>query len=176
MISLTSPLRIDDLKRLRAGDMVSLSGSLYTARDAAHQKMIEAMDTGEELPFNVEGSIIYYTGPTPAKPGMTIGSAGPTTSGRMDNLTIPLLEMGLMGTIGKGTRSPEVIESMKKNQAVYFLAIGGAGALISHSIKKSELVAYPELGSEAVRKLLVEDLFLIVCLDLYGNYLYKNIK
>lgn len=172
---LKTPFTKDKLKQLRAGDIVFLTGTIYSARDAAHMRMIEAINKGETLPFDIKNSIIYYVGPTPAKPGIVIGSAGPTTSCRMDHLTVPLLELGMKGMIGKGIRSEEVIENIVKNQAIYFLAIGGAGALISNSIKEAEVIAYNDLGTEAIRKLVVENLFLIVCIDIYGNYLFKNL-
>lgn len=173
---LSTPLTKDVLRELKAGDVVSLTGIIYTARDAAHKRMMETLNNGEELPFDIKNSVIYYVGPTPAKPGKAIGSAGPTTSYRMDSMTVPLLELGLSGMIGKGLRSKEVIESMKKNEAVYFAAVGGAGALIASSVKESEVIAYDDLGTEAVRRLKVENMPLIVCIDIHGNNLYDNIK
>ncbi|SDY63181.1 fumarate hydratase subunit beta [Proteiniborus ethanoligenes] len=171
-----TPLTKEVLRELKAGDVVSLTGTVYTGRDAAHKRMMEALNKGEALPFDIKDSIIYYVGPTPAKPGKVIGSAGPTTSYRMDTMTIPLLELGLGGMIGKGLRSKEVIESMKKNETVYFAAVGGAGALIASSVKESEVIAYDDLGTEAIRKLTVENMPLIVCIDIYGNNLYENTK
>ena len=174
--SINAPLTKDVLRGLKAGDVVSLTGIIYTGRDAAHKRLMEAIKNKEELPFDIRDAVIYYVGPTPAKPGEVIGSAGPTSSYRMDSMTVPLLELGLSGMIGKGLRSNEVIESMKKNGAVYFAAVGGAGALIASSIKESEVVAYEDLGTEAIRRLRVEDMPLIVCIDSYGNNLYDNIK
>lgn len=169
-----TPLTKDVLKQLKAGDIVSLSGVVYTARDAAHKRMIETLDKGEKLPFDIRDSVIYYVGPTSERPGTVIGSAGPTSSYRMDDMTIPLLELGLGAMIGKGARNKKVIESMVKHQAVYFLAISGAGAFISKTITKSEVIAYDDLGTEAIRRLEVENLFLIVCADIYGNNLYSD--
>ncbi len=154
--------------------MVLITGTIYTARDAAHKRLIDALEKGRNLPFEVKNSIIYYVGPTPAKPGMEIGAAGPTTSYRMDTYTPKLLNLGLKGMIGKGKRSKEVIESIVKNKAVYFGAIGGAAALISKSIKKSEVIAYEDLDSEAIRKLEVEDLPVTVIIDSKGNNLYED--
>jgi len=160
---------------LKAGDKVRICGVLYAARDAAHKRMMALMDNHEELPVDLRGQIIYYVGPTPEKPGQVIGSAGPTTSSRMDPYTPRLLaEKGLKGTIGKGWRSPEVKEAMKAYRAVYFGAIGGAGALIARSIKKSDLVAYEDLGPEAIRRLEVEDFPAIVINDIYGGDLYED--
>lgn len=167
-----TPLTIDKVKALKAGDQVLISGTIYTGRDAAHGKMIEALEKGEPLPFDIRDQIIYYVGPAPAKPGKAIGSAGPTTSYRMDDLTIPLLELGLRGMIGKGKRSDAVIDGMVQNGAVYFAAIGGAGALIASCIKKSDIVAYEELGPEALRRLEVEDFPAVVVIDAEGNNLY----
>ena len=160
---------------MKAGDKVRICGVLYAARDAAHKRMMALMDNHEELPVDLRGQIIYYVGPTPEKPGQVIGSAGPTTSSRMDPYTPRLLaEKGLKGTIGKGWRSPEVKEAMKAYRAVYFGAIGGAGALIARSIKKSDLVAYEDLGPEAIRRLEVEDFPAIVINDIYGGDLYED--
>ena len=153
--------------------MVLISGVIYTARDAAHKRLIELLKVKKELPLDVKDSIIYYVGPSPAKPGNAIGSAGPTTSYRMDPYAPSLLDLGLKGMIGKGLRSKEVIESMKKNKAVYFAAIGGVAAYMSKCIKKSEIIAYEDLGSEAIRRLEVKDLPVIVCIDCYGNNLYE---
>lgn len=174
--TLNTPLTKDVLRELKSGDIVSLSGTIYTARDAAHKRMMETLKNNEKLPFDIKNSVLYYVGPTPAKPGKVIGSAGPTTSYRMDSMTVPLLELGLSGMIGKGLRSEEVIESMKKNEAVYFAAVGGAGALIASSVKEAEVIAYEDLGTEAIRKLKVENLPLIVCIDIYGNNLYETSK
>lgn len=167
-----TPLEKKVIRELKAGDIVYLTGEIYTARDAAHKRMMDVLNKGEKLPFDIKNSIIYYAGPTPARPKNPIGSVGPTTSYRMDSMTIPLLKLGLAGMIGKGFRSREVIESMKENEAVYFVAVGGAGALIASKVKKSQVIAYEDLGTEAIRKLIVEDLPLIVCIDIYGNNLY----
>ncbi|MCH5138527.1 Fe-S-containing hydro-lyase, partial [Clostridiaceae bacterium UIB06] len=156
------------------GDSVLISGTIYTARDAAHKRLVELLDKGEALPIDVKDAIIYYVGPSPAKPGQVIGSAGPTTSYRMDAYAPRLLDIGLKGMIGKGIRDEEVVNSMKKNKAVYFAAIGGAAALMGKSIKKAELVAYEDLGSEAIRKLEVEDLPVVVVIDSEGNNLYEQ--
>ncbi|NLJ75128.1 MAG: Fe-S-containing hydro-lyase [Firmicutes bacterium] len=172
MITLTTPL--EGVKHLRAGDEVELSGIVYTARDAAHLRLVELISQGQPLPFPLAGSVIYYVGPAPAKPGEPIGSAGPTTAVRMDGLTVPLLEMGLKGMIGKGDRSPQVVEAMKKHGAVYFAAIGGAGALIAQRIKKVEVVAYPELGAEAIHRMEVERFPLIVAVDSQGRSVYAE--
>jgi len=169
----TTPLTKDKIINLKAGDSVLLSGVIYTARDAAHKRLMELIDKGEELPIDVKDAIIYYVGPTPSKPGKILGSAGPTTSYRMDDYTPALLDRGLKGMIGKGLRSEVVIDSMIKNGAVYFGAIGGAGALISKCVKKAEIVTYEDLGSEAIRRLVVEDLPIVVVIDSEGNNLYK---
>lgn len=168
-----TPLTDEKVEDLHAGDNVLISGIIYTARDAAHKRLIELLDKGESLPMQVRDQIIYYVGPTPAKPGKPIGSAGPTTSYRMDSFTPRLLDIGLKGMIGKGLRSNEVIESMKKNKSVYFGAIGGAAALIGKSIIHSEIIAYEDLGSEAIRKLEVKDLPAVVVIDSKGNNLYE---
>ncbi len=170
------PLNVEIVENLKAGDQVSLSGTIYTARDAAHKRMIEDLESGKGLPFEIKNQTIYYTGPSPTKPGQIIGSSGPTTSYRMDDYTPRLLDLGLMGMIGKGERSQEVIDSMTKNKAVYFAVIGGAGALISNSIKSVDIIAYDDLGTEAIRKLRVEDLQAIVAIDWQGNNLYKREK
>ncbi|MGL4572110.1 MAG: Fe-S-containing hydro-lyase [Clostridium sp.] len=167
-----TPLSNCEIDELKCGDSVLLTGTLYTARDAAHKRLIELLDKGEKLPFDIEGEIIYYVGPTPPKPGMVIGSAGPTTSYRMDAYAPKLLDLGLKGMIGKGLRNDEVLNSIKKNKAIYFGAIGGAAALIGKSIVKSEIIAYEDLGSEAIRKLEVKDLPLVVVIDSLGNNLY----
>ena len=171
---ITTPLTNDKIRGLKAGDSVLLSGVIYTARDAAHKRLVELIDNGEKLPIDVKDAVIYYVGPTPAKPGRVLGSAGPTTSYRMDDYTPKLLDLGLKGMIGKGLRSEEVVTSMIKNGAVYFGAIGGAGALISKCVKKSEIVTYEDLGSEAIRRLEVEDLPIVVVIDSEGNNLYKK--
>lgn len=168
-----TPLTDEKVEDLHAGDNVLISGIIYTARDAAHKRLIDLLDKGESLPMQVRDQIIYYVGPTPAKPGKPIGSAGPTTSYRMDSFAPRLLDIGLKGMIGKGLRSNEVIESMKKNKAVYFGAIGGAAALIGKSIIHSEIIAYEDLGSEAIRKLEVKDLPAVVVIDSKGNNLYE---
>jgi len=169
---ITTPLTEEKVNILKAGDIVELSGTVYTARDAAHKKLMELIIAGKELPFNLAGQVIYYVGPCPAPPGMVIGSAGPTTSGRMDSYTPKLIEMGLRGMIGKGQRSREVIDAMVKYGAVYFGAVGGAGALISKSIRSHQVIAFEELGTEAVRKLVVENFPLTVIIDRFGNNLY----
>lgn len=174
MIEIRAPFKNDDIEKLVCGDIIKLSGVIYTARDTAHKRMIDAINNNEKLPFDVDGSGIYYVGPSPNKKNQVIGSAGPTTSYRMDDLTVPLLERGLKVMIGKGKRSEEVINSMIKNKAVYLAAIGGAGAYISNTIKKCEVIAYEDLGPEAVRKLEVEDLQLIVAIDCYGNNIYEK--
>lgn len=173
MIKIETPLNDEIIMKLRAGDEVFISGKIYTARDAAHKRLVELLNKGEPLPFDINCNIIYYVGPTPAKPGYPIGSAGPTTSGRMDIFTPKLLDAGLKGMIGKGNRSKEVINSIIKNKAIYFVAIGGAAALISKSIKSSKIVCYEDLGTEAVRELEVEDFPAIVAIDIYGNNLYE---
>lgn len=170
---ITTPLTEEIVRELKAGDTVLISGTIYTARDAAHKRLVELIEKGEKLPIDIDNGIIYYVGPTPAKPGKALGSAGPTTSYRMDPYAPALLEKGLKGMIGKGLRSKEVVESMKKNTAVYFAAIGGAGALIGKSVKKAEIMAYEDLGSEAIRKLQVEDLPVVVVIDCEGNNLYE---
>jgi len=173
---ITLPLTDEVLKDLKAGDNLLLTGVIYVARDAAHKRMIEALDQGKPLPFDIKGQTIYYMGPSPARPGRPIGSAGPTTSGRMDAYTPRLLAEGLKGMIGKGLRSQEVKEAIKKYKAVYLGAIGGAGALISKSIKKAEVIAYEDLGAEAVRRLEVEDFPVTVINDIYGGDLYEEGK
>lgn len=171
-IRITPPITDETIEKLRAGDKVLITGVLYTARDTAHKRLIELLDKGGELPLDVKGQIIYYAGPTPAKPGAVIGSAGPTTSGRMDAYAPRLLDLGLKAMVGKGARSPEVIESIKKNKAVYMAAVGGAAALIARSIKKAEIVAYEDLGPEAIRRLEVVDFPAIVVNDIYGGDLF----
>ena len=171
---LQTPLKVEDLENLKIGDKVFISGTIYTARDAAHKRLVELIKSGKELPVDIRGQVIYFVGPAPAKPGMAIGSAGPTTSYRMDPYSPILLDAGLKGMIGKGPRSQEVIGSMKKNKAVYFAAIGGAAVVIAQSIKKAEIVAYEDLGAEAIRKLEVENFPCIVANDIYGNDLYQE--
>ena len=170
------PLTDEDIQDLHAGDNVLLTGVIYVARDAAHQRLIDALDQGRPLPFDVKGQTIYYMGPSPVKPGQVIGAAGPTTSGRMDGYSLRLMAIGLKGMIGKGNRSTAVKEAIKKYRAVYFAAIGGAGALVARRIKKAEVVAYDELGAEALRRLEVEDFPVTVINDIYGNDLYEEGK
>lgn len=173
-IKITTPLTKDVVKTLRAGDSCLISGVIYTARDAAHKRLCELLEAGKELPIELSDSIIYFVGPTPAKPGQAIGSAGPTTSYRMDAYSPALINRGLTGMIGKGKRGPEVIAAMEKHGAVYFGAIGGCGALLSRCIKKAEIVAYEDLGAEAIRRLEVEDFPVIVIIDSDGNNLYET--
>jgi len=174
MNTIETPLTIEKINSLKIGDLVYLTGTIYTARDAAHKRIVESLKKGEKLPFDIENSIIYYVGPCPEKPDDVIGSAGPTTSYRMDDYTIPLLELGLKGMIGKGRRSDEVIKTMKKHKAIYFSAIGGAGALIASCIKKSKVIAYEDLGTEAIREIYVEKFPLIVSVDFKGDNLYNR--
>lgn len=169
-----TPLTKEKVKDLHAGDYVYITGTIYTARDAAHKRMIEELEAGKQLPFDIEDQIIYYLGPTPNREGQVIGSAGPTTSSRMDKYAPILMDKGQTGMIGKGKRSDSVIESMKKNTAVYFAAVGGAGALLSQCIKESEVIAYDDLGTEAIRKLYVEDLPVITVIDCQGNNMYET--
>ena len=171
---ITLPLTEETARSLHAGDTVYLTGKIYTSRDAGHKRMCEALVRGEELPFDPMNATIYYVGPTPAKPGQVIGSAGPTTSGRMDAYAPTMMSVGARGMIGKGARLPEVVEAMKKYGGVYFGAIGGAGALIAKSIKKCELIAYEDLQSEALRRLWVEDMPLTVIIDSEGRNLYEE--
>ena len=171
---LTAPVTRKDLEPLRAGDTVLLSGVVYTARDAAHKRMMELLDQGEELPFPVEGSVLYYVGPTPERPGEAIGSAGPTTSGRMDTYSPRLLDLGQAVMIGKGARNQAVKDAVVRNGAVYLAALGGAGALMAASVKKAEVVCWEDLGCEAVRRLEVEDMPLTVILDAHGGDLYQS--
>ena len=173
-ISIQLPLTREKARELRAGDSCLLSGTIYTARDAAHKRLCALADEGKELPFPVKDATIYYVGPTPAKPGQAIGSAGPTTSYRMDAYSLTLIALGETGMIGKGKRGPEVIAAMKQHGAVYFGAIGGCGALLSKCIKKAEIVAYEDLGAEAIRRLEVEDFPVIVIIDAEGNNLYES--
>lgn len=171
---ITCPLSDEDAKNLKAGDFVYLSGTVYVARDAAHKRMYEALEKGEKLPMEMKNNVIYYMGPSPAREGRPIGSAGPTTASRMDKYAPTLLNLGLKGMIGKGKRTPQVKEAMMKNGAVYFAAIGGAGAIISKSITESEVIAYDDLGAEAIRKLTVKDFPVIVVMDCEGNNLYET--
>ena len=172
----TLPLRDEILKDLRAGDNLLLTGVIYVGRDAAHKRMVEALDQGKPLPFDIKGQTIYYMGPSPARPGRVIGSAGPTTSGRMDAYSPRLIAEGLKGMIGKGLRSQAVKDAMVKHKAVYLGAIGGAGAVISQSIKKSEVIAYEDLGAEALRRLEIQDFPVTVINDIYGGDLYGEGK
>ena len=172
---INAPMRDEDMSVLRAGDYVYITGTVYTARDAAHKRLDEALQKGEKLPINLERNIIYYMGPSPAREGRAIGSAGPTTASRMDRYTPGFLDVGLKGMIGKGRRSTEVIDSIIKNKAVYFAAVGGAGALLSRSIISSKIIAYEDLGTEAIRELEVSNFPVIVVIDSKGNNLYDNI-
>ena len=169
-----TPLTHEMARTLKAGDSCLISGTIYTARDAAHKRLCELVARGEKLPLDIENAIIYFVGPTPAKPGQAIGSAGPTTSYRMDAYSPTLIGIGQTGMIGKGKRSPEVIEAMKQHGAVYFGAIGGCGALLSKCIKKAEVIAYDDLGAEAIRRLEVEDFPVVVIIDSEGNNLYQT--
>lgn len=170
------PFDDETIKNIKVGQKLLLNGTIYVARDAAHKKMIESLNNTNQLPFDIKGQVIYYMGPSPAKPGKVIGAAGPTTSGRMDQYTPKLLELGLKGMIGKGIRSNEVKDAIIKHKALYLGAIGGGGALLAKCIKKSEIIAYEELGPEALRKLEVEDLPVWVIHDIYGGDLYKEGK
>ncbi len=172
--NITTPLTEDTVKNLKSGDFVYISGTIYTARDAAHKRMFESINNNDSTPFNLYNNIVYYLGPTPARPGQVIGSAGPTTSSRMDKYAPLLMEKGLKGMIGKGKRSKKVIQSIIDNKCVYFAAIGGAGALLSKCIMKSEVIAYDDLGTEAIRKLIVEKLPVIVVIDSEGRNLYER--
>ncbi|MDE7435850.1 MAG: Fe-S-containing hydro-lyase [Lachnospiraceae bacterium] len=171
---ITTPITEEVTADLHAGDYVYITGTLYVARDAAHKRMMEVLDRGEELPIDIKDAVIYYMGPSPAREGRPIGSAGPTTASRMDKYAPRLLDMGEKAMIGKGRRSPEVIAAMKRNKAVYFAAIGGAGALLSKCITKSEVICYEDLGAEAIRKLEVENFPVIVVIDREGNNLYET--
>lgn len=173
-IHLQTPLKCEDLEKLKTGDKVMISGRIYTARDAAHKRLVELLEQGKELPFDIEGAVVYYVGPAPAPPGRPIGSAGPTTSYRMDPYAPALMEAGMKGMIGKGPRSSEVIDSMIKNKAVYFAAIGGAAVVIADSIKESKIIAYEDLGAEAIREMRVENFPCIVANDTRGNDIYKE--
>jgi fumarate hydratase subunit beta len=173
-IRLTPPLNDEDVEGLQAGDRVLISGTIYTGRDAAHKRLTDLIQSGEPLPMDIKGQIIYYVGPSPAKPGMAVGAAGPTTSYRMDAYAPELIRLGLKGMIGKGARNQGVKDAMVIYKAVYFAAIGGAGALMAQAIKKAELVAYEDLGPEAIRRLQVEDFPVIVVNDVQGNDLYEE--
>lgn len=162
------------IPEMRAGDRVLLSGTIYTARDAVHKRIFELLDSGLEPPFELRGAVIYYAGPTPAREGMAVGSCGPTTSGRMDAFTPRLLDLGLLGMIGKGERSPEVISAIVRNRAIYLCAVGGAGALIARHIKTSEVVAFPELGCESIKRMSIEDLPLTVGIDAQGTSIFDH--
>ncbi|MBQ1452910.1 MAG: Fe-S-containing hydro-lyase [Ruminococcus sp.] len=168
------PITDEDIKSLKAGDSVLLTGTIITGRDAAHKRLFELIEKGEELPVDVRGELIYYVGPAPAKPGYAVGPAGPTSSYRMDKFTPALLDLGMKGMIGKGARSQEVIDAIVRNKAVYFAAIGGAAALIAKSIKKEEILCYEDLGTEAVRRYTVEDFPCIVAIDSEGNNVYER--
>lgn len=169
-----APMSAEDAKSLKAGDYVYITGTIYTARDAAHKRMQEALDRGEELPLEMKNNLIYYMGPSPAREGRPIGSAGPTTASRMDKYAPALLDLGLIGMIGKGKRSQAVRDAIVRNGAVYFAAVGGAGALLSKSIQSSEVIAYEDLGTEAIRRLTVKDFPVIVVIDAEGNNLYET--
>lgn len=174
--SIKTPMDKETVISLKAGDQVTITGTVYTSRDAGHARMIEQLKKGESLPFDIKNAVIYYVGPSPAKPGEVIGSAGPTTSYRMDPYAPTLIEQGLSGMIGKGDRNDEVINAMKKHKSVYFAAVGGAAALIADRITKAEIIAYDDLGTEALRKLHVEDFPCIVVIDSEGNNLYQSEK
>jgi fumarate hydratase subunit beta len=173
-IRLTTPLKSEEVDKLRIGDRVLLDGVVYTARDAAHKRLIQLIESGEPLPFELQGQVIYYVGPSPAKPGQAVGAAGPTTSYRMDAYAPMLIERGLKGMIGKGKRNQAVKDAMQEHKAVYFAAIGGAGALMAKSILSAEVIAYPELGPEAIRKLEVKNFPVIVANDAHGGDLYEE--
>lgn len=173
-VNLKTPLSDFDIEKLQVGDKVRINGILYTARDAAHKRLLELIEKEEDLPFDLKGQLLYYVGPSPARMGQPIGSAGPTTSYRMDTYTPPLIKMGLKGTIGKGGRTEDVIEAMKRYKAVYLAAVGGTAALIARTIKKSRVIAFEDLGTEAIRELQVEDFPAIVINDTKGNDLYKE--
>lgn len=173
-IRLTTPLKAEDVDKLRIGDRVLLDGVIYTARDAAHKRLIQLIEAGDPMPFELQGQVIYYVGPSPAKPGQPVGAAGPTTSYRMDAYAPTLIERGLKGMIGKGKRNQAVRDAMQQHTAVYFAAIGGAGALMAKSILSAEVIAYPELGPEAIRKLEVKNFPVIVANDAHGGDLYEE--
>ena len=171
---INAPISEEDVLSLNAGDYVYISGTVYTARDAAHKRMYEALAENKELPFDVKGNVIYYMGPSPAREGRPIGSAGPTTASRMDKYTPDLLDLGLRGMIGKGKRSKEVTEAIIRNKAVYFAAVGGAGAILAGAVRESKVIAYDDLGTEAIRELKVENLPVVVVIDSNGNNLYET--
>lgn len=173
-INITTPVTESEMRQLKAGDNVRITGNIFTGRDAAHKRLVDLLQAGKELPIDLEGQFIYYVGPSPTKPGHAVGSAGPTTSYRMDPYTPALLEQGLKGMIGKGARDAEVVASMKEQGAVYFAAVGGAAALISKSIKKAEVVLYEDLGAEAIHRFYVEDFPVTVVIDTEGNNLYET--
>jgi fumarate hydratase subunit beta len=175
-INITSPFEPEVIEKLRSGDKVLIRGVVFTARDAAHQRLAKAIANGEKLPFNIKGQTLYYMGPSPARPGRVIGSAGPTTSSRMDTYTLPLLDAGLRAMIGKGSRSLEVREVIKKHRAIYLVTFGGAGALLARAIKKAEVIAYPELAAEAIMRLEVEGFPAIVANDIYGGDLFAQAR
>ena len=174
VIRISTPLDDETVTQLKSGDNVLINGIIYTGRDAAHKRLVDLLDRGESLPFDIAGQIIYFVGPTPARPGRPVGSAGPTTSYRMDAYSPKLIAQGLKGMIGKGARSQEVLEAIKKYKCLYLAAVGGAGALISQSIKRSEVIAYEDLGPEAIRMMEVEDFPAVVVNDVTGNDLYKE--
>ncbi len=174
-IKISAPLKEEEIINLKSGDYVYITGTIYTARDAAHKRMFDAINENKEIPMSLKDNIIYYMGPSPAREGRVIGSAGPTTASRMDKYAPTLLDLGLKGMIGKGKRSKEVIDAVVRNKCVYFAAVGGAGALLSKCIKKSEVIAYDDLGTEAIRKLEVEDFPAIVVIDSKGNNLYEMV-
>ena len=175
-MKLTTPLTDEIVEKLHAGDRIEITGTIFVARDAAHKRMVEALDHGEKLPTDLTGQVVYYMGPSPTKPGKVIGSAGPTTSGRMDRYALRLMEIGLNGMIGKGLRAAPVKDAMKKYKAVYFAATGGAAALIAQRIKKAQVIAYEELGAEALQKLEIENFPVIVVNDIYGGDAYEDGK
>ncbi|MDP8246646.1 MAG: Fe-S-containing hydro-lyase [Candidatus Tritonobacter lacicola] len=174
VIRLTAPLAESAARELRAGDRVEITGTIYTARDTAHKMIVEALDRGEDIPIDLKGAVIYYAGPAPTPPGKVIGSVGPTTSGRMDAFTPRLIRLGLRGMIGKGERSREVVDAMVRYGAVYFAAVGGAGALLAQRVRKADVIGYDDLGPEAIRKLEVERFPAIVAIDTQGNNLYHD--
>ncbi len=176
IMHITSPIDAEIIEKLTVGTQVLISGVIYTARDAAHKRLVHALDKGAELPFDLNGQTLYYMGPSPARPGQVIGSAGPTTSGRMDMYTPRLIAAGIRAMIGKGSRSPAVREAMKKHRSVYFVTTGGAGALLARSIKEAEVIAYEDLGAEAIRRLNVKDFPAIVGNDIYGEDLFEQGK
>jgi hydro-lyases, Fe-S type, tartrate/fumarate subfamily, beta region len=172
---INAPFVAEEIEKLKSGDYVYVTGTIYSARDAAHKRMIETLERGEELPLELKGNVIYYMGPSPAREGQAIGSAGPTTASRMDKYTPTLLDLGLKGMIGKGKRSGEVKEAIVRNKAIYLAAVGGAGALLSKCITKSEIIAYEDLGAEAIRKMEVKDFPAVVVIDVKGNDLYEQV-